>query len=141
MASSPPPRKSAVRDAAIAKGFRSGLEDVIAQQIADHGIEAEYEAFKIEYVRPERKSKYTPDFRLPNLIIIETKGKFDTEDRQKHLLVKKQHPDLDIRFVFSNSKTRIRKGSPTSYADWCIKNGFKFADKRIPKEWFNEPVR
>lgn len=138
MAIRPAPRKSVVRDVAVAKGFRSGLEDVIAQQIASNGIEPEYETFKIEYVRPERKHKYTPDFRLPNNIVIETKGKFDVEDRQKHILVQAQHPDIDIRFVFSNSRTRIRKGSPTTYADWCIKNGFKFADKRIPTEWFHE---
>ncbi|WP_448955701.1 hypothetical protein [Labrys neptuniae] len=137
------PRKSAVRDVALAKGFRSGLEDVVADQIkAELGLsDVEYEAFKVEYLKPARVAKYTPDFRLPNGIIIETKGKFEVEDRQKHILIKNQHPLLDIRFVFSNSRSRIRKGSPTTYAMWCEKNGFLFADKRIPKAWFNEPPR
>lgn len=130
------------KEVGLAEGFRSGLEEVVSQQIISAGFEPDYETFKIEYVKPARTAKYTPDFpigiRLGNSIIIETKGRFITEDRQKHLLVKAQRPDLDIRFVFSNSKQRIRKGSPTTYADWCIKNGFKFADKRIPKAWFDE---
>lgn len=134
-------RFASPKAAGIAKGYRSGLEEVIAQQITDAGFVAEYEKLKIEYVKPARKAKYTPDFRLHNGIIVETKGKFETEDRQKHLLVKEQHPGYDIRFVFSRSKTPIRKGSPTTYADWCIKNGFQFADKRIPEEWFYEPAR
>jgi hypothetical protein len=51
------------------------------------------------------------------------------------LLIKEQHPELDIRFVFSNSKTRISKQSKTTYADWCRTKGFQFADKKIPQEW------
>jgi hypothetical protein len=59
------------------------------------------------------------------------------EDRKKHLLIREQYPNLDIRFVFTNSKAKINKGSKTTYADWCDKNSFKYADKLIPKEWFN----
>ncbi len=129
------------KEVGLRKGFRSGLEDVVAAQIeAVTGLPVSYETFKINYVKPERKAKYTPDFRLPNGIIIETKGKFETEDRQKHLLIRAQHPEFDIRFVFSNSRSRIRKGSPTTYAKWCEDNGFRYADKRIPESWFNEPV-
>ena len=50
-------------------------------------------------------------------------------------LVKEQHPKVDIRFVFSNSKNKISKISKTTYAMWCKKYGFKYADKHIPKEW------
>lgn len=98
----------------------------------------EYETFKVGYVKPAKDSKYSPDFKLPSGIIIETKGRFLTDDRQKHLLVKAQHPDLDIRFVFSNSKVRITKASKTTYAAWCDKYGFKYADKRIPEAWLKE---
>lgn len=31
--------------------------------------------------------------------------------------------------------TKISKGSKTSYADFCNKNGFLYADKEIPDEW------
>lgn len=101
----------------------------------------EYEKDKIAYQQPVKHRKYTPDFKLPNGIYIETKGRFLTADRQKHLLIKEQHPDLDIRFVFSNSNSKISKGSPTSYADWCEKYGFLYADKSIPLEWIKESRR
>jgi hypothetical protein len=70
---------------------------------------------------------------LDNGIIVESKGRFVTQDRQKHLLVKQQYPDLDIRFVFSRSATRISKQSQTTYAAWCQHKGFLFADKAIPQ--------
>lgn len=135
-------RRSKGTEVGLRLGFRSGLEEVVGQQIKDvTGLDPEFETTKLPYTKPQRASKYTPDFVLPNGIIIETKGRFETDDRQKHLLVKAQHPLLDIRFVFSRSAQVIRKGSPTSYADWCVKNGFKFADKRIPLSWFTEPKK
>ncbi len=82
---------------------------------------------------------YTPDFPLRNGIIVETKGRFVTEDRVKHKLIKEQHPDLDIRFLFSNSRTKLSKGSPTTYGMWCTKHGFDYADKTIPQAWLDEP--
>ena len=57
------------------------------------------------------------------------------EDRKKHLLIKKQHPDLDIRIVFQSAKGKIRKGSKTTYADFCDKHGIVWAEKEIPKSW------
>jgi hypothetical protein len=117
-------------------GFRSGLEEQLHALLQEKGVDGEYEQHKINYTIPESKHTYTPDFRLPNGIYVETKGRFVTEDRKKHLLIKQQHPHLDIRFVFQNSKNKIRKGSKTTYADWCIKYGFQFADKTIPEEWY-----
>lgn len=114
------------------------LEDAVAAQLREAGIPVRYETEKIEYVKPSRKAKYTPDFVLPNGIIIETKGRFITEDRHKHLMIRDQHPDLDIRFVFSNPNSRISKTSPTTYAMWCEKHGFKYAAKRIPEDWIKE---
>lgn len=119
-------------------GFRSGLEEAIADKLTSKGVSFQFEELTINYTKPARVSKYTPDFVLENDIIIESKGRFLTEDRQKHILVKAQHPELDIRFVFSNSKTKISKRSKTTYADWCIKNGFLYADKEIPDAWLKE---
>lgn len=119
---------------ALKYGYRSGLEEKVSEDLTKRSVKFEYETKKIGYVVHESRT-YTPDFILPNGVIIETKGRFTLEDRKKHLLVKAQHPDLDIRFVFSNSRNKIRKGSKTSYADWCGKNGFMYADKRIPDEW------
>jgi hypothetical protein len=119
-------------------GFKSGLEENISKQIESKGIVVQYESEKVEYIVPASKHTYSPDFLLPNGIIVETKGRFVATDRKKHLLVKEQHPELDIRFVFSNSKNKINKTSKTTYADWCIKNGYQFADKIIPQSWFSE---
>lgn len=122
----------------LREGFRSGLEDAVAAQLRANGIKPAYESIKIEYTVPERRAKYTPDFPLPNGIIIETKGRFVTKDRQKHILIRAQHPKLDIRFVFSNPNQRISKTSATTYAMWCEKYGFRYAKKLIPVEWLHE---
>lgn len=137
----PPKRTQSAEEVGLAQGFRSGLEDQIAQQLKDAGIPCAYESLTLEYLKPERKAKYTPDFPLPNGVIVETKGRFMTDDRQKHLLVKKQHPERDIRFVFSNPNQRISKTSATTYAMWCEKHGFQYAAKRIPAAWLKEPQK
>jgi hypothetical protein len=119
-------------------GFKSGLEENISKQIEGKGIEVQYESEKVAYVIPASEHTYNPDFKLPNGIRVETKGRFVLADRKKHLLVKEQNPNLDIRFVFSNSKNKINKKSKTTYGDWCDKHGFKYADKEIPDSWFSE---
>ena len=117
--------------------YRSGLEDNVIKDLEFRKVNFKYEKRVILYFKPSTKHKYTPDIELDNGVLIEIKGFFKREDRKKHLLVKEQEPKLDIRFIFGNSKNKIYKGSKTSYADWCIKHGFKFADKIIPKEWIN----
>ena len=119
-------------------GYRSGLEDRISKQLKSLSVPVKYEEMKIKYDINEVRT-YTPDFELPNGIIIESKGRFVVADRKKHLLIKKQHPDLDIRFVFSNSRAKINKGSKTTYGMWCDKHGFLYADKLIPEEWIKWP--
>jgi hypothetical protein len=130
-------RTMGAAERAIKNGYRSGLEDRISDQLKGLSVSFKYEEFKIKYEVHEIRT-YTPDFELPNGIIVESKGRFVAADRKKHLLVKKQHPELDIRFVFSNSRNKIAKGSKTSYADWCNKNGFIYADKLIPEEWVKQ---
>jgi hypothetical protein len=133
-------RTTTTSDPSLEHGFRSGLEEKVAAELRARGVPVEYEdpANVIRYTRPQKVHKYTPDFRLPNGIIIETKGRFVTADRQKHLLIKEQHPEYDIRFVFSNSRQRISKLSRTTYAAWCERYGFKYADRSIPDEWLAE---
>lgn len=122
------------RQRAIKAGYRSGLEETISTQLKTLKVPVLYETEKIKYTINEVRT-YTPDFKLPNGIIIESKGRFVQADRKKHILIKQQYPTLEIRFVFSNSKAKITKGSKTTYGDWCTKNGFVYADKLIPKEW------
>lgn len=110
------------------------------------GLSFEYESEKIDFVKPVKKSKYCPDFVLTKedggKMYLEFKGIFDTADRQKHLLIKDQHPDLDIRFVFQRATNKIGKTSNTTYAKWCETKGFKYADKSvIPQEWLDECIQ
>tara|TARA_R110002020_G_scaffold98569_1_gene234477 strand:+ start:139 stop:591 length:453 start_codon:yes stop_codon:yes gene_type:complete len=124
---------------ARAKGFRSGLEQIIAKQIKHAGHKLRYETIKIKWIDFSVRS-YTPDFVLDNGIIIEAKGFWSTADRRKHVEIKKQHSDLDIRMVFENSKRKIRKGSQTTYGDWCEKKEIIFCDRVIPKSWLKEEL-
>lgn len=119
-------------------GVRSGLEDVICQELSQRGIPYKYEELTLTYTQPEKQRKYTPDIVLENGIVVEIKGRWVTADRQKIALVKKQYPEMDLRMVFSNSKAKISKASKTTYADYCDKLGIPFADKMIPDEWINE---
>ena len=122
------------RQHAIRNGYRSGLEDDISVDLKERGVSFKYETLKIKWTLLENKT-YTPDFILPNGIIVESKGRFVSDDRKKHLKVREQHPNLDIRFVFSNSRGKLSKGAKSTYGEWCNKHGFIYADKRIPDEW------
>jgi hypothetical protein len=123
--------------AAMKHGYRSGLEVKVTEYLKEHKIPVKYEAIKIEWEDLMYRT-YTPDFVLPNGIIIETKGRFTSDDRRKHKLIKKQHPDLDIRFVFTNSKAKLSKGAKTTYAIWCERNNFLYADRIPPLQWLKE---
>ena len=88
-------------------------------------VKFKYEPFKIEWEDLAYRT-YTPDFVLFNGVIIETKGQFTASDRRKHLAIKKQHPKLDIRFVFENSRRKLRKGAKSTYGEWCERDTILF---------------
>lgn len=114
--------------------YRSGFEAKIAKNSPKN---VEYETVKIAWMPPIKT--YTPDFILPNGIILEAKGRFLGSDRTKMKCVIEQHPDMDIRMLFMNPRIKITKGSKTTYADWCNKNGIQWAEgDRIPEKWLKE---
>ena len=121
-------------------GYRSGLEHKVALNLKEQKIVYLYESIKIEWEDLAYRT-YTPDFVLPNGLIIETKGMFTAADRRKHIAIKKQHPKLDIRFVFENSRRKLRKDAKSSYAEWCIRYGFLYYDRIIPEDWLKEKGR
>ncbi len=131
------PRKKRIRrvDKNPKVKFASGFEQRTAKDLTSRGVDYKYEPLAFEYYQVRT---YTPDFVLPNGIIVETKGKFVGQDRTKHLLVRKQHPDYDIRIVFMQNNL-LRKNSKTRYGDWCDRNGIKWALGKVPEEWINEP--
>lgn len=120
-------------------GYRSGLEHKISIYLDELKVKYEYEKLKIEWEDLAYRT-YTPDFVLNNGIIIESKGMFTAIDRRKHLAIK-QHPTLDIRFVFENSRRKLRKGAKSTYAEWCIRYGFRYYDRIIPEDWLKEKGR
>lgn len=130
------------KQASLVLGYRSGLEETISTQLTDLKVDFTYETEKISFVEPAKKRSYKPDFittkKDGTKLYIETKGRFTAADRRKHELVKEQNPELDLRFVFSNSNTKISKGSKTTYASWCQAKGFLYADKQIPESWLKE---
>jgi len=119
--------------------FRSGLERRIAGDLQRRRVGFDYEAFKVPYTQPAKDRLYLIDFVIPNGIIIEAKGRWETADRQKFVMIKDSWPDLDIRFVFSRSASTISKTSRTTYADYCESHGWQYADKAVPYAWIEEP--
>jgi hypothetical protein len=122
--------------------YRSKFEKTISDSLISEDISFTYEEDKIEYIKPKTTHIYTPDFTIIKKngepMFIEVKGLFDADDRKKHLYIKQQHPDLDIRFIFQNSNNKITKKSKTSYSDWAIKNRFLWSNKCIPVSWLKE---
>jgi hypothetical protein len=123
--------------AALKHGWRSGFEQRIADELTEAGVDYKYEELKIEW-NDCKTRRYTPDFVLHNGIIVETKGRFTVQDRMKHLEIQKQHPSLDIRFVFYRANIKLNKKSKTSYGQWATRHGFQWAEKHIPVEWLEE---
>ena len=119
--------------------YRSKFEKRIGEAFEDNKMPFGYEEMKIKYTVPETEHSYTPDFFLEKKdgtdMIIEAKGVFDSADRKKHLLVKQQHPELDIRFIFYNSNSKIYSGSKTTHGAWAKQHGFKFANSNFPARW------
>lgn len=123
----------------VIEGYRSGLERDIGCQLNSKKVRWEYEPVRIPYTPKPRT--YTPDFLVKGQAVkfyVETKGRFLASDRTKHLLIKEQHPQLDIRFVFTNPNQKLYKGAKTTYGEWCEKHGFSFSKGSIPDDWLRE---
>lgn len=116
--------------------FKSRFEQQTALLLSRLGVQFDYELMTVPYTL---EHEYVPDFPVSNgLFFIETKGLFDSNDRRKHLAIKKQHPNLDIRFIFQRDN-KLSKKSNTRYSDWCEKHGFKYSiGLGIPEEWLED---
>jgi hypothetical protein len=113
--------------------FRSGLEEQVAKLLEGLGVTYEYESKRVPYTIQHH---YSPDFILPNHVLLETKGYWDAKDRRKILAVKKDNPYLDLRMVFQSPYNKINKNSKTTYAKWCEKHDIPWTSyHNIPLEW------
>lgn len=131
--------------------FRSKFEHRIALSLEERGVKYKYETEQLEYYTKVRSGVcedcdgthvlqrrwYTPDFFLPNGIVIEAKGQFTSSNRVTLKAIREAHPTLDLRLVFM-ANNRISKSSDTTYIDWAEQFDFKYSLRGIPDEWLLE---
>lgn len=124
--------------------MKSKEEVWFAQRCDESGIPWLYESEKFQWAPPFRK--YTPDFsfskKAGGKMHIENKGYLRTQDITKMRNVRKQHPDLDIRFVFSKADKPLgpvrKDGTRQTHGGWAAANGYPYAEKFLPDEWIEE---
>lgn len=115
--------------------FKSGFERSFEANLRSRGIKFHYESHKVPYIL---ERTYNPDFEIiDHGFFIETKGLLDRDSKAKMVAVKKQNPDLDIRFVFMKADKRI-PGTKQTHAEWADRNGFPWAESTAPEEWFEQ---
>lgn len=128
--------------------FRSKFELTLAQQLKGAGIKYEYEKEQWEYftkisngtcedcsgTHVYQRKWYTPDFFLPNGIVLEAKGHFTASNRATLKAIREAHPTIDLRLVFQ-ADNRISRSSSTRYSEWCTQHEFKWVIRKIPEEW------
>ena len=123
---------------------RSKLELQFEKILQDNEVEYAYEITKIPYIVPESSHKYVVDWTIHNGVLIETKGWLENlTERKKYQLIKEQHPDIDIRFVFANPQKSCG-GVKMTHAEWAEKFGFKYCsinDTEQIVSWIKERKR
>ncbi len=121
---------------------RSGFEELIEKQLIQWGGEYTYETVTVYFTPPVKRRRKTWDWpittRSGKKIIVETKGWWKPSVRLAELEAIRQNPEHDVRYVFENARTKIYKGSKTSYADVCKALGVPYAEGVIPPEWLDE---
>lgn len=111
------------------------VNDLLVEQC---GKGVQYEKIPFEYTVPEKKHVYTPDFVVKkSKLIVECKGRFMTDDRQKMICIKEQYPDWRVCMFFTSMYRPLYKGSKSTYKDWCDKYGIECTDIKagLPKDW------
>ena len=131
--------------------YRSGFEEMIAKAFGRRKISFRYESTTLKYETPPvpaKSHKYTPDFIFKakdgHKIYVEAKGYLKPDCRKKMALVKKDNPDLDIRFLFMDGSrplvTKKKRGKAKdgsiyrskSYGEWAEQAGFPWAQGSDP---------
>lgn len=99
------------------------------------GVQAGYEVDRIEFTTT---THYLPDWKLRKNFYIETKGYFSSSNRSRLLDFKRQHPEITVCLVFQNAQNKLYAKSKTTYAQWCDKHDFPWADidDGLPIHWW-----
>ena len=123
------------------KKRRSKLELKFEEIIKEFDVAYDYEVTKIPYTIPESNHNYTVDWTFINGLLVETKGYLsDHKERYKYVLLKQQHPDLDLRFVFDNPN-KLCGGTKMTHAKWAEKYNFPYCsirDVEQIKQWIKD---
>lgn len=129
--------------------YRSAFEERLAQQLEEAGVEFEYEKYTYTFDVPVgqrlvcdecggnsivREKRYTPDFFLPNGMVIEAKGKLLAEHRRVFEAFKLAFPEEDFRLIFMRDNL-LRKRGKHRYSDWARSAGIRYSIGRIDPEW------
>lgn len=105
------------------------------KECAGKSYTVSYETEEIAYTTSHN---YVPDFILAfkdgRKLYIEAKGWLDNESRTKMRCVKRDNPDLDIRFLFYKDKL-VYKNGKMMYSDWAEKYNFPYCIGTVPKDW------
>lgn len=119
--------------------YRSKYEAAVAASLAKRGLPFDYETQALPY---QIEATYTPDFVLPNGVIVETKGHFSPEDRRKMAAIKQQYPHLDIRLCFQNADVKLSKAPRAlTYWQWAERHGYLWCQGHIPTTWYSNAVQ
>lgn len=121
--------------------YRSKFEQTVGEYLGPTAI---HEPERIPFIQPSKQRYYIPDFKVGETTYIESKGKWDASDRQKHVWLREQHPDKRIILVFQNAKVRLSKRSKTTYGEWATKNNLYWLDFKTQEgnyeQWMKELV-
>jgi hypothetical protein len=123
------------------KKRRSKLELQFEEILKEYEAEYGYEVTKIPYTIPAKAHTYTVDWTILNGVLIETKGWIkDYDERMKYEQIKKEYPDIDLRFVFANPN-KFCGGTKMPHWKWAEKVGYKWCsvtDHEQIKSWIKE---
>lgn len=107
---------------------RSVLEAKVIEDLLARGVPFQYEAVTVPY--RGGAAHYTPDLHLgppaSTGVFVEIKGRLTPQDQDKHLKVREEHPDMDVRFVF---------GALGDGPRWAERHGFEWNIGTVPLEW------
>lgn len=117
--------------------YRSGLEVTFNKILQEQGFNLGYEISVLAFTSPAQKRRYTPDWTIKEGWYIETKGLLDAEGRKKLILIKEQHPSIRILIVFQRHQSKLYKNSPTTYGQWCTKQGIEWCGFEEKEKWLN----
>lgn len=122
--------------------YRSSFEPQIAKILSHHKPQYKYDyLYETETFTINIPKKYKPDFviTMPSGVVkvIECKGYFPQEDRDKVLSFVEQYPEIDFLIVFERNNP-VHGNPKFRYSNWCEKNGIKWAIKEVPEDFLTD---